>query len=265
MHKALQTYWTQLDEHRIFARIARGPAPTTRLPFVLVHGLGVSSRYMVPTAVRLSEFAPVYAPDLPGFGKSSHPPRALNIAELAEVLMRWMRAMGIERAVLLGNSMGCQIIAHIAVAHPEMVERVIFVGPSMDPRAGAYAHVGRLLADVLLELLGSLPLFVADYLRAGILRTITTFRYALRDDTLALYARMTMPMLVVRGARDPIAPQTWAQSLARLLPNGGLAVVPRVAHAVNYNAPDALVELVRDFLCDDRQGHGEHKAEATRA
>lgn len=237
-----------IDGYEIFARVWTGPASPPRRPVALVHGLGVSSRYMIPTAVRLSAYAPVYAPDLPGFGASSHPQRALGVVELAGVLTRWMYAMRLERAVLLGNSMGCQVIAHVAVERPELVERAILVGPTMDPGAGAWAQVGRLIADGFREPLRYLPLLLGDYLRAGPRRVLATFRNALRDETFATYARMSAPTLVVRGGRDPIAPRDWAQRLTASLPRGQLAVIPGAGHAANFNAPDALVAVTRAFL-----------------
>src|SRR4051812_29858976 len=60
--------------HAIFARAATGRAPPGRPPVVLVHGLVISSRYMVPLARALAPDFPVYAPDLPGFGESGGPP-----------------------------------------------------------------------------------------------------------------------------------------------------------------------------------------------
>ncbi len=53
---------------------------------VLVHGLVVSSRYMVPTAERLAPHCRVFAPDLPGFGGSEKPPRVLDVAGLSDAL-----------------------------------------------------------------------------------------------------------------------------------------------------------------------------------
>ena len=89
---------------------------------VLVHGPVVSGRYMVPTLERLSPYHRVYVPDLPGFGKREKPPRALDV-------------VGLDRAALVGNSFGCQIIADLAVRYPEHVERAVLQGPTMDPRA----------------------------------------------------------------------------------------------------------------------------------
>jgi 2-hydroxy-6-oxonona-2,4-dienedioate hydrolase len=73
---------------------------------VLVHGLVVSSRYMVPTAERLTSHCRVFAPDLPGFGRNEKPPRALDVAGLSDALSAWMGELGLERAALVGNSFG---------------------------------------------------------------------------------------------------------------------------------------------------------------
>lgn len=243
-----QRRWVMAGGQQIFARVWARASVRQRTPVVLVHGLGLSSRYMVPTAIPLSAHRCVYAPDLPGFGRSSRPWRALTVVELAAVLTDWMRTVGVGRAVLLGNSLGCQIVAHMAVDHPEMVERAILVGPTMDSGAGAFALVGRLLVDGLVEPYWYLPPLISDYLRAGLVRTLATFRYALHDDTLTIYEQMPMPTLIVRGEYDPIVPQKWAEQLAARLPNGRLAVIARAGHTVNYIDPHQLIDLTCQFL-----------------
>ncbi|HEX2088386.1 MAG TPA: alpha/beta fold hydrolase [Actinomycetota bacterium] len=59
---------------------------------------------------------------------------------------------------------------------------------------------------------------------------------------------MVAPTLVVRGSRDMMVPQRWAEEAAALLPNGRLAVVPGAAHCVNYSAPQPFVDVLRRFL-----------------
>ena len=59
-----------------------------------------------------------------------------------------------------------------------------------------------------------------------------------------------MPTLVVRGERDPIVPQYWAEEVARILPRGRLAVVPEAGHALNYSRPHDLARLVRAYLSE---------------
>jgi 2-hydroxy-6-oxonona-2,4-dienedioate hydrolase len=87
----LGSLWVDVGGLRMHARAAIDTADGAALPVVLVHGLVVSSRYMIPLGVRLTEWTHVYAPDLPGFGKSDHPERPLNIAGLADALAGWMR------------------------------------------------------------------------------------------------------------------------------------------------------------------------------
>ena len=205
--------------------------------------------HMVPTLKLLAQKFRVYAPDLPGFGASEKPARALDVAGLSEVLAGWMRAAGLGRAVLVGNSMGCQVITELAVRYPGLVERVVLQGPTMDRRGrGAFRHVGRLLVDVFREPPSLLALEAFDLLRAGVVRSWRTFRYALEDPIEERLPRVDLPALVVHGSRDPISPRPWAEEVARLLPRGRLVVLPGAAHAVNYSAAAGFVQEIRAFL-----------------
>ncbi len=87
---------------------------------------------MVPTAERLAEDFPVYAPDLPGFGHSSKPSHALDLPALAEALASWMTAAGLESAAMVGNSLGCQVIAEFGVRYPQRLHRAVLQGPTID-------------------------------------------------------------------------------------------------------------------------------------
>jgi 2-hydroxy-6-oxonona-2,4-dienedioate hydrolase len=92
---------------------------------VLVHGLGLSGRYMLPLVVELAADHAVFLPDLPGFGDSSHPHEVLDVDGLADALAAWIEALRLQRPALLGNSFGCQIIVALAAHHPWSVERAI--------------------------------------------------------------------------------------------------------------------------------------------
>ena len=106
---------------------------------VLVHGLSVSSGYMMPTAVRLASSFHVYLPDLPGFGRSPKPSHILNVVELSDALASWMQTMNLPPATFLGNSMGCQVIVNFALRYPKCIERAILVSPTMDPKGSHYS------------------------------------------------------------------------------------------------------------------------------
>jgi 2-hydroxy-6-oxonona-2,4-dienedioate hydrolase len=188
----------------------RGPWPHP--PIVLIHGIGVSGRYLLPTAVRLAANVPVYVPDLPGFGLSSKPAHALRVTELADALAAWLAAAAISRATLLGNSFGCQIIAAFASRHPGAVAHVIMQGPTMDPEARtAVRQLARWAMNSFREpkveagpALGAVVR--RDYRDAGVRRVLATFGEALRDRIELNLPRVMAPTLVVRGARDPIVP-----------------------------------------------------------
>ncbi len=243
--------WIEVDGWRLHTRVSLDPVPADSPAVILVHGLGVSSRYLVPTGERLAPDCRVYAPDLPGFGKSPKPCHALTLPELADTLVAWMAAVGLERTAMLGNSLGCQTIAHVAARHPARLERAVLVGPTMDVGAlNAGRQFCRVLLDTPFEAPGQPLIVIHDYLQAGLGRAWRTLHYALADPIEELYRQVRVPALVVRGGLDPIVPQRWAEQVARLLPAGRLIVIPGAGHTVNYSAPDKLVRVVGPFLLD---------------
>jgi pimeloyl-ACP methyl ester carboxylesterase len=250
---ALRSHRVGVNGLTVHARVGvrndeRAGAPAV----VLVHGLVISSVYMVPTAVRLTPCYRVYAPDLPGFGLSGKPGRVLAIPELADSLLGWMDAVGLARPVLVGNSLACQVLADLAVRRPDRVRCAVLAGPTMDPSArNALVQMARFVADGPRERPSLVLEHLPDWYRAGLPRAFGTFRHALRDRIEENLPRMTMPTLVVRGSRDPIAPQRWCEEAARLLPRGRLAVIPGGPHAVNYSTPGPFARLVRAFVGDE--------------
>jgi pimeloyl-ACP methyl ester carboxylesterase len=212
---------------------------------------------MVPTLKLLARHYRVYAPDLPGFGKSEKPPAALDVAGLSGALSAWMDALGLEEAALVGNSMGCQVIAHLAARRPELAGRILLQAPTMDPRGRSVPRqVARFLLDVPCEPPSLVPIELRDLLAAGPRRGWRTFRYGLMDRIEENLPRVQVPVLVVRGSRDPICPQRWAEETSRLLPDGRLVVLPGAAHAANFGTPARFAEVVRAFLEGDRRADG---------
>lgn len=229
------------------ARVANA-APADADHVVLVHGLIVSGRYMVPTLRALASDFRVAAPDLPGFGMSYGAREIFDIPQLTDWLRRWMDAAGIARAALLGNSLGCQIAVEMAVRHPERVTRLVLTGPTYDPAGrSAVRQVFRWLADCLVERPSLLAICLADFWIAGLRRGLATFQHSLRHHVEERLPQVTAPALVIRGARDPIVPRDWAVDAARLLPRGRFAEVAG-PHCVNYSSVPALMEVVRPFL-----------------
>ena len=259
----LSGFWTPVDRGRrpalqMYARsstssagVAASSALPATTPIVLVHGLGVSSRYMIPTLRLLARNRVVSAPDLPGFGASDKPPEVLGIAALADSLTEWLERNALSQSVLLGNSVGCQVISSLASRYPRMVRAAVLVSPTMDPASsGPVRDLVRLVLDGPRERVSEIPLALADYRKAGLRRIVRTFSDAIREPVTAQLRAMSMPTLVVRGSRDPIVSDVWARRVAELLPNGRLVVIDDAPHAVNYTAPRDLVAAVEAFLDD---------------
>lgn len=252
--KRLESKRVVANGHTIHYKASKDAQTSNKPVIILIHGLVVSCRYLLPTAQQLAQDYAVYVPDFPGYGWSSKPRHTLNMEELADVLAAWMDAMGIEQASLLGNSMGCQIIAQFALRHPARLERAILVGPTMDPRARtAHQEIGRWLVNVPFEPISLFPIVLLDFLQIGLPRFVRTFRYALRDRIEEHLPLMQAPTLVVHGTHDSVVPQRWAEEATALLPQGRLVVIEGAAHDVNYNSPQKLAEAVQQFLREEAE------------
>ncbi|MFJ4877247.1 alpha/beta fold hydrolase [Streptomyces sp. NPDC088745] len=230
-----------------------GPPLGTRSPtVVLVHGLGLSGRYFVPLARRLAaNGATVLVPDLPGNGRSrAAVRRAPDIEQLSDALAHWHEEHRAGPAVLVANSVGCQVVAALAARPSPWVRGVVLIGPALEPRVPARHHLGRLLADAPREPLSLLALATADYLTTGPARFLQSFRRAARDADASFeehLRRVDVPALVARGVGDTVAHADWARRVARLVRDGRSADVPGAAHAAHYSAPDAVAALIRTF------------------
>jgi len=238
--------WSDLDGLRMFARVWDRPGAPE---LVLVHGLAISSRYFVPLAEELAGFASVLASDLPGFGRSAKPGRTLDVRELARALETWLDANALERPVLVANSLGCQVAVELAARAPRRAAGLVLIGPALEPGLRSRRRwLARWLATALVER-PPLHLVVAlDALRAGPLRSWRTFEHALRDPIDGELLGVRAPTLVLRGERDPVAPQAWCERLASLLPDGRLVVVAGAGHALNWSRPRDAARAIRAFL-----------------
>jgi 2-hydroxy-6-oxonona-2,4-dienedioate hydrolase len=240
--------WPQVRGLRIRTRSST-TAPRSTQPIVLIHGLGVSADYMLPTLVRLAMDFKVLAPELPGFGKSDKPSHVLDIRELADVLAEWVRAMDIPSAVFLGNSMGCQVIVDLAARYPLLVDAVILVGPTFDTIGHTMIQqLWRGLLDLIHEPWSLWRILARDYLRTGTRRIYRTFRFALQDDVLKKCLTITVPVLIVRGGYDTIAPARWVEEIANMVPEARVVTLANATHAANYSAPNDLVRVASEFL-----------------
>ena len=242
----LHADWRIVGGLRLHAR-ASDAAPG-RPPVVLVHGLGVSGRYYVPAARALAVDHAVWVPDLPGHGRSEAPPRAQQVPEMADTLLAWMDAVGLERPALVGNSLGCQAVLHLAARHPERAGPLVLVGPTVDSHHRTLlAQFARLVATGLFERAALLPILALDYARM-LPRVAGEVRAALDDRPEANAPLVRSPSLIVRGEHDLLTTRAWVAELAALLRGETVRELRGVGHAVHFSVPDRFAAIVRDFL-----------------
>jgi pimeloyl-ACP methyl ester carboxylesterase len=199
---------------------------------VLVHGLGVGQRYFDPLARELGE---VLRPEIR---------EALPVPALAE---RWAAQLT-GRSFLVANSMGCQVAVELASRRPELVEALVLVGPTVDPRAlGLLRNFGRLLVDSWYEPPRLTGIVIRDYLSNGPLTTLQQARRALEHRVDEVLPRVEHPTVVVRGAHDTICSAAWAREAASLLPNGRLVTIAGAAHAAHFSHPREVARVVSEL------------------
>ncbi len=246
---ALRSTWHTVDGLRIHTRVSAHPVPGRAWNIVLLHGLVASSTYMVPTAMGLAPHFRVYAPDLPGFGRSQKPRRPLDVAGLADSLAAWMDAADLASPAIVANSSGCQFAVDFASRYPERCGPLVLLGPALAPSDGSTpARMMRRLADGVREPPSLSVIMAQDYRTFGLLRALRSLRSARGDTPGQKLPQVRTPVLVVRGAKDRLVSQAQAEELVRALPQGRLEEVPGAGHTLNFSSPEAVVELIRRYL-----------------
>lgn len=217
--------------------------------FVLVHGIGMSHRYLARLHAELATDAEVHAIDLPGFGGLPKPHRSADIAEMADGLGVVLDELGVRRAVLVGHSMGAQWVVELAIRRPDLADAVVTIGPVTDARRrNALAQALRLARDSALEPLRPNAIVLSDYLRCGPVWYARQARHMLRYPLEERVSRLQVPLLVMRGGCDPIAPAPWASRLAERAAAGALATVAGHRHLVQDTAAAAVAARIRAFV-----------------
>jgi 2-hydroxy-6-oxonona-2,4-dienedioate hydrolase len=245
---AIQSRWTQIPGGTIhYLEVSAGGREVPVV--ILVHGFVVASTYMVPTAEQLFPFCRVYVPDLPGYGKSYKPKDIFTLSKLADALAEWMDVLEMTKAHLVGDSFGCQIIAEFALRYPQRIDRLVLQGPTVDPAARSLGkQLIRLMFNSRREQHSMGRITLKDYRAAGLHRILGTIKLALEDRIEDKLPLIRAPTLVVRGERDAVVPQIWAEKVTALLPNGKLYIIPRAAHTVNYSVPEKFAAAIISFL-----------------
>jgi pimeloyl-ACP methyl ester carboxylesterase len=242
----LEPEWLIVDHLPMFHRFHRPAAPAADT-IVHVHGFGISGTYLEPTAANLASRYQTYVPDLPGMGRSMRPRHGLDLPGLARALVSYLDTVGVERPILVGNSLGCPVIVELAASFPGRVKAAVLVSPAGGPNNQPLGRALRQMAqDGVREPLSMLPIAARDYLRFGALQSLSLFKAMTRYPTLANLHLLDAPTLVIAGARDPLVKMSRAFVLAAL-PHVTAVRVPG-AHALNFSSPELIAELIDAHL-----------------
>jgi pimeloyl-ACP methyl ester carboxylesterase len=268
-----------LHGRRAIYRIA-GDGP----PVVLIHGMLNSSSHWHAVADRLAASYTVVAPDLIGHGDSAAPRGDYSLGAHAASIRDLLTAIGIERATLVGHSLGGGVAMQFFYQFPERVERLALVssgglGRDVSPMLRTAALPGtaallsltihpRLLAAIrgLGTRMRERGMHSGAYLQAvaralwplqnagareaflQTLRAVIDVRGQRVSATDRLYLLEAIPMLIVWGERDHTIPLEHGRAAHRAMPGSVFRTLPRAAHFPNLEDPEGLAEVLLEFI-----------------
>jgi 3-oxoadipate enol-lactonase len=246
-------------------------------PLVLLHGVGTDHRAFRPQLVRLHKRFRLIAWDMPGYGMSP-PLSEMSWPALADALARLLDAQGIERAHVLGHSIGGMVAQEFASRHPGRLRALIlsatspafgnpdgewqrdFVRQRLAPletgktlRDLAPDTVARLVGpkcdkaarDFAIACMGEVP--VAGF--AAAIKLIVTF------DGRAGLPAIEAPALCLAGENDTNAPAAMMEKMASKIPGARFASLTGVGHLANIEDPAAFDAAVGAFVEEVEHGH----------
>jgi len=227
---------------------------------VLIHGAGGTHLHW-PHNLRRLEHHRVLAPDLPGHGKSDGIGEQ-SIGRYTELVADWLAEIGVERATVVGHSMGGAIAQTLALQFPQLVERLVLVS------TGAVLPVNQDLlekasrpatAPAAMDMIvkwsfnkGTDPkLLQAARKQMGTIRPAVLsgdFIACSRFDTTGQLGKISAPTLVLCGEADVMTPLRFSQQLQAGIPHAQLVTIPNTGHMLMLEQPEAAAKAIQDFL-----------------
>lgn len=220
--------------------------------FVLVHGIGMSHRYNRRLHRELAAVGSVHSLDLAGFGATPRPRRQVSVEEYADLIVAALDSLGVASCVLVGHSMGTQFTLEVARRHPDRVSHLVLMGPVVDPRRRTVVQQTLALArDSLREPPSANLIVFTDYLRGGPRWYLTELEVMMGYPTEKRIVDVTCPVLVLRGADDPVAGEDWCRRLAGDATSGRMLQLAGHRHVLQHSAPRGVAAAVARFAGDE--------------
>ncbi len=227
---------------------------------VLIHGAGGNHLHWPHQLRRLKSYR-VFAPDLPGHGKSSGLGEQA-IDKYAAVVADWMAAIELEQAVIVGHSMGGAIAQTMAVQFPQLVSKLVLIS------TGAVLSVNTDLLH-LLSTPASTPAAIDSvvkwsYARGTDEKLLEQARTQLNETrTSVIYGdylacnnfnltaelpNISTSTLVLCGEMDKMTPPDLSKQLAANIPHATLSLFPGGGHMLMLEQPEAVASALADFV-----------------
>jgi pimeloyl-ACP methyl ester carboxylesterase len=240
-------------------------------PVVLLHGLGGDGSRWGPNIEPLAKDFHVYALDQIGFGESDKPLANYHTGMLADFLVGFLKAAGIPKASLVGNSMGAGVALYTAVHFPEMVDRLVLAdgggyrsaaaavtpAPEALRRRQLQNSVTRDETREFFRILFHDKSLVTEKmvdeqltLRLRAAFTITKMQEAGERGSLTEQEVRSVkaPTLVVWGKYDELANPAGADRLEKTIPGARKAIIDNCGHMPQLERADEFNRLVRNFM-----------------
>ena len=248
-------------------------------PVVLIHGMVNSSRHWRDVAERLAERHTVIAPDLIGHGDSATPRGDYSLGAHATVIRDLLSALGIEKATMVGHSLGGGIAMVYFWQFPERVERLALIssgglGEEVSPmlrsvaipvyRGGIDLFANRFVIRML-NALGTQGRNIARAMRPldspgkrraflQTLRSVIDVRGQRVSATDRLYLIGDTPMLIMWGDRDHTIPIEHGLAAHAAIPHSRFVTIPGAAHFPHIDDPEAVATALADWTATTEPG-----------
>lgn len=229
-------------------------------PLLFLHGAAGIAGWM-PWMDALAQRYDLIVPDHPGFGRSSFPDWLDNIHDVAYFYLDAIRALGLERAHVIGNSLGGWIAAEMGVRCTSRIRTLILVSPaglrlpgvrkfdiftaSPEKTTRALFHDQSLAERVL----AAPPPDLDTLLKNRYATARLGWQPRLFDPHLEKWLhRIDVPTLVLWGDDDKIIPPAYAELFAKRIPGAEVRILERCGHLPHVERSDAFVEAVTRFI-----------------
>ncbi|HLZ80328.1 MAG TPA: alpha/beta hydrolase [Ktedonobacteraceae bacterium] len=222
-------------------------------PIVLIHGIGNSAEVWSSLILRLSKEYLVYAPDMPGFGKTPVAAEGCNIATHVLYLRRFLDALGYPQVTLVGNSLGGWIATRFAIDYPERVSHLYLLNsaglrreqmnsPYVVDREEAQRSANHMLGYRL-----PLPGFILDAIvRTSQMPAYSNFvsGYDPQEELDSVLTQVQAPTTIIWGERDKVFPIDCAYDLHTGIANSELVMLKGVGHLPQMQASAKVAQII---------------------